>query len=970
MSTDKPTRIILRSDTIDKWLSAESTNLLYGEIGIGYDSNGKSIIAKIGSKKEGEKWSDAPQISATADSLGLDIENVGRVYSSVVVDSENKPIIDILDRELFYDVCSSTTIEYLYGSLEKLPHSLKTGTDNLPPNTDVLNYGASADRKSFIRPQHLSGWNEEHSFSPIFKELPFILDAPVGFVHPEFGNVIPYAEAYDSSTDGTFSVHLSKLPIQPIQAPLSVLAWLEDVEMWSLPVSGVSQTSESSSTPAMRFIGTVSGWFPFPYRQFVCSGTKTERDTDRDIIQPQLSCMVEAPIYSTAFTGSGSSFGRIDGITIQDPNYNCNTIPDYCDFKGICTTCGDNIVSIEQGEDWITSAFLTFDEENEELNTQGYCEPRTYSLFFTFEGNDTIYDRVGKIRVYNRFSKDPLSSDSKVFTLNHLGQDCKITNLYPNALNLSASASVNTVLVRTNAIAGECDFSVSTEENWITISESTTDSSFTVSVPIHNTGSVHRSGEVVVTITETGETQTLFVKQEVDTSICIPSGLNTRINVAQEGSTENITFTVGDQSCEWVASVEYLESSSTIDWVTVNQTTGTGDANITATVSANPEITSRSAIIKINGEEIQLEQAAKICDQTQPAELYFAPNATPILWAYPSFCSAVFPDAYAWGIKVYGYECNECDVQDDSETCRIFVNVDDIYFDSDTNDNNKDDTRVAVVGAANNAQEAVADGGNGQGWVYGVGYIAFTYTKCFCHSTVHIPYTVQKGPEDPGITYEIVLEGDISHCGSLPTDDTCQCCEIASNNENCDIEKPEPKCEDGCTEEETGEECNFCFQDPNTGNCFCACDDQGTLPKEINGEPKCFCTTGGGGGDGPGGGESESGYFCDVPTTGNPQSLETVFTPQLNISGETINLGIWEIDTVKVANSFVKIKGYLNPGVSPIWDNVNKTWVPKQVPNFYSDELLGEEGEGGYVYYDMLEGKWKITNTIDGGGAF
>lgn len=430
----KPTRILVRSDTITNWLSSSSTPLMYGEIGIGYDQNGTSVIAKVGSISEstGQKWSDAPQIGATIDSLGLNLENVGRIYSSVVVDANNKPLTTFTS-SMFYQYCSSTEIKYLLGDLQDLPYSLRCGTDQLPPSGNVYPYFASASRRNFIVPQYLSGWKDTQSYNPPTSQIPPIFEAPVGFIHPEFDNVLPCGD----------QIVLNALPIQPIQTPVSVLSWVENVEMWTLPISVLENSEGQYRNDSMKFIGVVSGWFPFPYRQFLCDGDIVN-PTSTDERSPLLDCSISLdPKTATNLTGSlGTGSFK---VSAQDLNFTCDDYPEYCENNDICGTCMN--WRVDSLVEWITIPKVSRDTAD--------CEPSTGTVSYRFNSNSDFNakERTGRIRVSVRPSSGneiPTAGSYTDFTFTQSIPECKLVNVSPSSINITSAAQTIDLTVLLN----------------------------------------------------------------------------------------------------------------------------------------------------------------------------------------------------------------------------------------------------------------------------------------------------------------------------------------------------------------------------------------------------------------------------------------------------------------------------------------------------------------------------------------
>ena len=933
---NRPTRIILRSDSIENWLSTNSTPLMYGEIGVGYDANGTNVIAKIGAVKSqaGQSWADAPQISASADNLGLDLEKVGRVYSSVVVDSNNKPVINFT-RPMFYPHCSSVSVSHVYGDLATLPHSLKCGTDQTPPDGNTFVYSASFNQRNYIIPDYISGWRETASHNDK-NGNPNIFDAPVGFVHPEFDNILPCS---GEGLEGDNPV-INKLPIQPIQAPLSVLAWLEDVEMWTIPIS-ISEDGQQQNV-AMKYLGKVSGWFPFPHREFLCNGEIYSPGTD-GFSSAYIDCDITLSA-SSATIGYSTTNPQSFDVSVLDDVFNCSSYPAFCEDNDICETCEDWDAVVVQGQDWLTI---------QSVNRTPDCttDPSTGSVYYLAELNTSVSNRVGVIRVFITppgEEETPRQGQYQDFTVTQNGQPCKVEIAIPNFFDVPFnSTQTRTVEVLTNS-PGSCTYDVTSNVSWITIGTIQKNQfDFTTEANIDTDGATDpRTG--ILTITENGggqqNTITVVVAQQGNECIVETVAPTTESFDWNDSSTFTVDFTFStedDPICTWTANLATVSGNfADASWVTITaNASGTGSETVEYQAAVNPSIQDRQAKLSVLGTDHDIEQTLRPCTITyfdrwngndNPQEIANC-GGTIILEVRPYSCGSdegcVEPENCSWTVDLSNLGTG---------TAQDWLNV----IAVGTNPDNLTDLPGTIIN--------------------GVGYIKLE-AQSTCGETCD-----GEGDSRTATVYVIPVNDLGTEPISYPAVDT-------TVSQACGL--PDPDEDSGlccsCTEDECGEEnpcdsgsiynCEFYYYNEETGQCECACDANGTPPTEAG---LCCC---------PGSGNDigNCDLRCAPPEGDNPASLiGYTITLDPDQSGLVDIPGIIEVDVTKIANSFVKVKGFLNPGVSPIWDAENNTWVPKNVPNFYSNQLQGLEGQGGYVYYDINDSSWKISNVIDGGGAF
>ena len=942
----RPTRLLLRSDTITNWLSS-STPLMYGEVGVGYDENGTSVIAKIGSVKDagGQRWADAPQIGASVDSLGLNLESIGRVYSSVVVDDNNKPL-RTLSSSVFYDYCSSPVIKYLHGDLGTLPHSLKCGTDQTPPDVQHYYYFASASQRNFIVLKNISGWKDTVSvtFDPT-SNYSNIFEAPVGFVHPEFDNVLP---CHDENTI------VNNLPIQPVQTPMSVLSWIEDVEMWTIPISVKEDADGNARNDSMQFLGIVSGWFPFPYRQFLCDGDNPTEPTDGF-----RSASIDCSITLTPNTGSNlEGTGGVGTFTVsaQDLGFTCDEFPEYCENQDICGTCMN----------WSVSSLVDWIEIVSVSRNQSDCEPSTGTVYYRYEAN-TEYNanqRVGKIRVYMRPETGdlPTLANSADFTFTQEAPQCELVDVTPSKANFDVNASKLFFTVSMNS--DSCTFDVSGSQAWLNIGDITS-TGFSIT-PDPNTGAGDTETRVAtITVTNSsitdGESIQILVTQagnicEVDSVAPLTNTFGWNfddtdgLNPVSPTFNVDFGFTTEDETCEWQAQISRISGNFNTDWITITDNeSGAGSETVSYTSSVNPSIEDR--VIKIS----VIDGEHTVTQEARPCTLEFPIPLSQSGYNFQSCGSELL-------FQINSYTCGRGEGCAEFEECSWRVD-----FSQLGNNGVGGETYewLTVVGLGYDPDSTNLPVNT---VMTGTGFIRLSAEStcgevCTGEGDLRnavvpiIPMNVVNGVlTDATENLDGIVEIQLQQsCGLQSEEGTAICCACTPDNEACS--------DDPCAG-------IFCaFYTVVNGECVCACDAAGNLPDEETGN--CYCCI-----------INENnveqcGYFCPPPSSGSfyatggtddqkPTGFTVISIKDEGLAGTVP--GIIEIDVLRYANTFVKIKGYLSSGVSPVWNETLNMWEPKVVPNLYTNEIAEMTGDG-FVYWDFTEKAWKLTNVIDGGTA-
>lgn len=956
----RPTRLLLRSDTISNWLLSSSTNLMYGEIGVGFDPNDPSnIIAKIGSSKDstGQSWSSAPQINATVDDTGLDIENVGRVYASVVVDEFNNPV-SAFTKDHFY-LNATNNIRYLYGNLSELPHSLKCGTDGVPPNTEVLYYDAVVSPpRNYILPHFISGWNTTLSVSGT--GLLDIFEAPLGFVHPEFGNVLPCDER---------NIHV--LPIQPIKTGTSVLSWLDDVEVWTIPISPVTDpTNEDKGRGnyAMKFVGTVSGWFPFPFRQFI-SETDIKTEPTDGFSLPELNCQFTITPTSSDDTNNTNGQGYAGSgqftVSVKDDNFSCDNpeFESYCFNQEICAACQNWNASVIEGANWFTITKI------ERYLNNPSCEPASGTIFYEYSDNQgyTPEERTAKVRVYmgNSVGSEIPSKNNYVdFTFTQGLPNCGVTQVFPSTLSVDESSHTQTFNVR--KIYDKCTWNATVvgTPSWLTITsqDDVTTNTFEISINSNNTGETDsRTATIIVSddSVDGSDGSSISITVSQSGNVCDPVESSPSIQYVPSffGTTGEpsyynfyVTYPTDCQDHATTAYTGIISGNTLGENVTIQNPEGDGDRNISYTLTPNPSIQLRQSIVGVEEAFVTVIQDARPCTIQRVVDKD-NPNRTESI--VHCGCDSTNSGCALGTILVEPYICGSESNCIQEEKCSWYVDVDHV---------NSTYPWINILGTG--TEETAL--GSPTDIVEGIGYVRYSVDENIvppgeiCTLAIKVGYVriiplngTETSFENGGKEFK-VNSGCSSECACYPETEGCV-------DNTCETNPPEEPCANGYD------------VNSSTGLCECLCPD-GSFPANglcSNNPPACFdydpnqpsppeTGPGSGGSDDPCGVTT----FTKLYTIPEELGYTIVFKTPENAS-VVGDIGIIEIDTAKVANNFVRVQGFLNPGVSVVWNADKKLWEPKYVPNFYSEQI----SQDGFVYWNMQTKTWEITNVIDGGNA-
>ena len=193
-----------------------------------------------------------------------------------------------------------------------------------------------------------------------------------------------------------------------------------------------------------------------------------------------------------------------------------------------------------------------------------------------------------------------ISAGGQTFTVTQAAVVCS-TTISPTASSPTAAGGAGTVTVTANAAS--CAWTAASNASWITVTAGASGSgngtvSYTVAANTLTTG---RTG----TMTIAGQTMTV-------TQAGVPCNYAISPTVASLGpSASTNTVTVSSSTgCAWTAS----ESAS---WITITSgASGSGNGTVTYSVTANPTITARNAVMTIAGQSFDVTQAGQTCTYT------------------------------------------------------------------------------------------------------------------------------------------------------------------------------------------------------------------------------------------------------------------------------------------------------------------------------------------------------------------
>lgn len=228
-----PTRIQLRYDTIAAWEASGTLNI--GELGIAQKIDG-SVEARVGTSNN-QSWTNAKPLSISQDELGLNIEEIGRVYVLLNLGK---------NEDLTLTQCLNILNVDWTGSTEEIfpKQSFRNG---LCSGQQFSNGVSFYPFRVLLRGNDLVGYQASTQD----------VNQLVGFVHPAFGNTFNCSSI--NNPVGKFS---EAHPIRPLASDGAKLVWLKDVEVWSY---------FDQNSPGFYFVELVDGWFPDSYLIFQCN---------------------------------------------------------------------------------------------------------------------------------------------------------------------------------------------------------------------------------------------------------------------------------------------------------------------------------------------------------------------------------------------------------------------------------------------------------------------------------------------------------------------------------------------------------------------------------------------------------------------------------------------------------------------------------------------------------------------------
>ena len=168
----------------------------------------------------------------------------------------------------------------------------------------------------------------------------------------------------------------------------------------------------------------------------------------------------------------------------------------------------------------------------------------------------------------------------------------------------------------TFGISSNVSWTISTDQNWCTASPTSGSNNKTITVNVTaNTGSTERTA--TITVSGDGITRNIKIKQVGEAYLTVDK---TSIDFSKDA---------GNNSFNIRSNVSWTVSSSQ-SWCTISSTSGSNEKTITVNVTANTELSSRSATITVNGggisRTINIQQEG-IHIEPLPTSLTFDKNA-------------------------------------------------------------------------------------------------------------------------------------------------------------------------------------------------------------------------------------------------------------------------------------------------------------------------------------------------------
>ena len=193
------------------------------------------------------------------------------------------------------------------------------------------------------------------------------------------------------------------------------------------------------------------------------------------------------------------------------------------------------------------------------------------TLTLTTEANTSTNSRSGTVT---------FSAGGKTYTVSvsQAGADPTFS-VTPTTLSFTASAGSKSVSITSNT-----SWTASSDGSWLTLSKSAGEGNATLSLTVEeNTSISSRTG--TVTFKSSGKDYTVSVTQTgADPTFSITP---TTLSFTSSGGNQSITVTSNQT---WTA-------SSSVSWLTLSKTSGTGDATLTLTAQANTSTDNRSGIV-------------------------------------------------------------------------------------------------------------------------------------------------------------------------------------------------------------------------------------------------------------------------------------------------------------------------------------------------------------------------------------
>jgi hypothetical protein len=222
---------------------------------------------------------------------------------------------------------------------------------------------------------------------------------------------------------------------------------------------------------------------------------------------------------------------------------------------------------------------------------------------FTVAANDTTEERTGAVTV-----------GGLDHTVTQAAGGCGVASVSPTGADFSASGGGSTFAVTVNG--QNCEWSASTDEDWITVGTTSGTGDGNVAYTVSaNTSPKSRSGTITVEIPGVEGTDDERTFQIDQAAACAVTSVDPETaEFTETGGSGSFSVVVDNQDCDWTATTDD-------DWITLSTSTGTGDGTVDYVVAFNPEASPRTGRISVGGQiHTVTQQASCAVVDLNPAE--------------------------------------------------------------------------------------------------------------------------------------------------------------------------------------------------------------------------------------------------------------------------------------------------------------------------------------------------------------